>query len=700
MRRFLASLYLATTLVLGQTQVDLQRQARNVDFSNAATTRPVKTGTSLPATCSAGELFFNSAASAGVNLFGCVSTNVWALLGDGGGGGGGGGASLPSQTGNGTKVLTTDGTSAGWELLDTGSGLSKTQQTGTKVFSVDSAQIPFLALNNAFLGNNEFAGTLAATSGAPQTLTAVSQVLATTTHMRVGSATAIVLTSAPTIADGRDGQIGVIVNTGTNVITFRDEANLAGTNLCLVGDADVPLAPSSSLTLIFSGAAGCWVQIGGTGVGSGGGSGISSLGGQTGSTQTFVTGATGSDFAVSSAANIHTFNLPNAGPSARGVVTTGAQTLSGKKTFTPTSTDAGVNVGSLSSDPSATANGDIWYNTATGKFRCREGSSTKDCISSGGALPTQSGNANKVLTTDGTVTSWETLGASQGITITQQAGAKEIAVNASQVPLLGVSNTFTGDNQYGGKTIYTSGAEQALTAVDVVTTASTHVRVSAASTVTLTSTPTIADGSDGQTLVIVNTGANAITFQDEAIFAGTNLCMAGDANLALAGQSSLTMLFSSAAGCWVQTGGPSASSPGGSSGRAHGFYCGPGTSPVTASGTAWCGLGFTASGATVSPRTEIPAPLDSGESCTVSNLRVRTSGSSAALNLSGGTLRVDVAINGTAAAVTCTVADGTSSCSDTSNTATVSAGDYVTFKLTSGAYSTAPYVQASFDCRQ
>lgn len=699
MRRFLASLYLTTSLVSGQTQVDLQRQARNVDFSNAATTRPVKTGTSLPASCSSGELFFNSAAAAGVNLFGCVSTNVWALLGDGGSGGGGGGAALPTQTGNGTKVLTTDGTTAAWELLDTGSGLSKTQQTGTKVFSVDSAQVPFIALNNAFLGNNEFAGTLTATSGSAQTLTAVSSVLATTTHMRVTAATAVTLSSTPTIGDGRDGQIGVIVNTGANVITFRDEANLAGTNMCLVGDADVALGPTASLTLIFSSAAGCWVQIGGTGVGSGGGSGISSLGGQTGSTQTFVTGTTGSDFAVSSAANAHTFNLPNAGIAARGVVTTGAQTLGGKKTFTPTTTDPGLNVGSLSSDPSAAANGDIWYNTATSKFRCREGSSTKDCISAAASIPSQSGNANKMLTTDGSSTSWETLSASQGITITQQAGAKLLAVNSSLVPFLTQSNTFSGDNQYSGKTVFTPGTEQTLTTVDAVTTGGTHVRVNSTSPVTLTSTPTVADGTDGQTVVIVNTGAHPITFQDEANLAGTNMCLAGDADVALAPQASLTMLFSSTSGCWVQMGG-SGPPPSGGTGAMHSFYCGPGTSTIPASSTNWCGLGYSATFSTVLSRAELPVPLASGESCSISNLRLRTSNTTGAINLSGGTLQVDVAINGTASAVSCTVADGTSSCSDTTNAATVNAGDLVSFKLTSGAYSTAPYVQASFDCRQ
>lgn len=65
-----------------------------------------------------------------------------------------------------------------------------------------------------------------------------------------------------------------------------------------------------------------------------GGGGITSLGGQTGSTQTFATGTSGSDFNISSATDTHTFNLPDAGAAARGVINTIAQTIAGVKTFT------------------------------------------------------------------------------------------------------------------------------------------------------------------------------------------------------------------------------------------------------------------------------------------------------------------------------------------------------------------------------
>jgi len=72
---------------------------------------------------------------------------------------------------------------------------------------------------------------------------------------------------------------------------------------------------------------------GGTTPTAGGATAITSLGGQTGSTQTFATGTSGTDFAISSATNTHTFDLPDASATARGVVSIGTQTFGGNKNF-------------------------------------------------------------------------------------------------------------------------------------------------------------------------------------------------------------------------------------------------------------------------------------------------------------------------------------------------------------------------------
>ena len=64
-----------------------------------------------------------------------------------------------------------------------------------------------------------------------------------------------------------------------------------------------------------------------------GGSGLTSLNALSGSTQTFATGTTGTNFNISSASNVHVFNIPDASATARGLITTGTQSIAGIKTF-------------------------------------------------------------------------------------------------------------------------------------------------------------------------------------------------------------------------------------------------------------------------------------------------------------------------------------------------------------------------------
>jgi hypothetical protein len=75
-----------------------------VDFSGGAHTLPAKAGTGAgkPSTCSVGEQYFATDATAGQNLFGCTSANTWTLeAGSSGGSGGSGGpvSSVFARTG-------------------------------------------------------------------------------------------------------------------------------------------------------------------------------------------------------------------------------------------------------------------------------------------------------------------------------------------------------------------------------------------------------------------------------------------------------------------------------------------------------------------------------------------------------------------------------------------------------------------------
>lgn len=72
-----------TSVLRAQTQIDLRTQAKSVDFSAATRTKPFKTGTALPATCTVGEAYFRTDATAGQNLYGCTAANTWTLQSSG-----------------------------------------------------------------------------------------------------------------------------------------------------------------------------------------------------------------------------------------------------------------------------------------------------------------------------------------------------------------------------------------------------------------------------------------------------------------------------------------------------------------------------------------------------------------------------------------------------------------------------------------
>jgi len=61
------------------TQIDLRLQSRDVDFSGASATKPLRLGTGLPSTCGLGEMYYRLDATAGMNVYGCTATNSWTL---------------------------------------------------------------------------------------------------------------------------------------------------------------------------------------------------------------------------------------------------------------------------------------------------------------------------------------------------------------------------------------------------------------------------------------------------------------------------------------------------------------------------------------------------------------------------------------------------------------------------------------------
>ncbi len=127
-RLLLQAVALISVSAFGQTTIDLRTQSRNVDFSGASSTR-LQTGAVLPATCSVGQVFFNTAAAAGSNWYGCAATNSWIAEGSGGGGGG---SSLSVLTVSATGTVMTIG--AGCSVL-----VPCNARVGSTVFAFTSA---------------------------------------------------------------------------------------------------------------------------------------------------------------------------------------------------------------------------------------------------------------------------------------------------------------------------------------------------------------------------------------------------------------------------------------------------------------------------------------------------------------------------------------------------------------------------------
>ena len=134
-------------------------------------------------------------------------------------------------------------------------------------------------------------------------------------------------------------------------------------------------------------------------------SGITALNGLTIGTQYFATGTSGSDFNIDSVLDTHTFNIPDAGASARGVMTTGTQTIAGAKTFSGNLTAnsfikiGGGNLEFLKADGSVDSTAYVQSVTATSPL-VRTGATNTPILS----IPAATSSVNGYLTS----TDWTT----------------------------------------------------------------------------------------------------------------------------------------------------------------------------------------------------------------------------------------------------------------------------------------------------
>jgi hypothetical protein len=327
-----------------QTRIDLRTQASSVvDFGTATYTRPVRTGTSLPAQCETGELFFKTDAPAGANVYSCVSHNAWAAPAVPAVG-----PQLPSAAGHATKSLWTDGVSAVWKNVTTGAtgALALTQNGSEVALDIVPSVIPQKSAANVFTGLNTFGSGIQLL---PQTAPAspengrmwydstlhrfrCHQNGVTSDCASAGTARTIVAGSGIVVADG-DG-----VNGNPTISATSDLLNLTASQnaaTALMGPANgAPGAPSFRAL-----------------------------------TETDLPGAV----ALKPAAN----------------------------TFTSLNTfDSGIQL-SPQAEPASPENGRMWYDSTLHKFRCHQNGVTSDCASAGTARTIVAGSGIVVADGDG-----------------------------------------------------------------------------------------------------------------------------------------------------------------------------------------------------------------------------------------------------------------------------------------------------------
>lgn len=183
---------------------------------------------------------------------------------------------------------------------------------------------------------------------------------------------------------------------------------------------------------------------------------LTSLNTLTGGTQTFATGTSGSDFNISSASTTHTFNLPDAASSTRGVVSTSAQSFSGTKNFNALlSALAGIEVGV----DNVTRGTIKLHSTGTGSVILQPSNSTTADYTL--TFPTTDGDANQTLATDGAgVLTWATSNIFKTVSI---SNVTESNTASTSITAAGISDTVilnSNSDPYLTIGIYDTGVKQ------------------------------------------------------------------------------------------------------------------------------------------------------------------------------------------------------------------------------------------------
>ena len=209
----------------------------------------ISAGTSLPSTCTIGQLFFNKSAAAGSNLYGCTATNTFTVVG---------GATLtsPLPVANGGTGTATPALVAGTNVSVSGSWPNQTVNSANPVTVGSSTPaactVGQLLYNTSAAAGSNFLGCTA-----------------TNIWTSLGSAT---LTSPLPVANGGTGTATPSLVAGANVTITGTWPNqtISGVNIgaslpssCTIGQLFFNSAASSGSNLYGCTASNAWTVLGG-----------------------------------------------------------------------------------------------------------------------------------------------------------------------------------------------------------------------------------------------------------------------------------------------------------------------------------------------------------------------------------------------------------------------------------------------------
>ena len=158
-----------------------------------------------------------------------------------------------------------------------------------------------------------------------------------------------------------------VIDVPTARILGRDDAGTGAAEALTNTEIFAILATGTPSASTFLRGDGTWAAVS---------AGISSLNGLTDATQTFAVGTTGTNVAFSSAAGVHTLNIPDASATARGVVTTADQVFGGIKRFSTGDIRLDTSVHSAGVGRVSTFSGDLYIDCHFGITNFRTNATT------------------------------------------------------------------------------------------------------------------------------------------------------------------------------------------------------------------------------------------------------------------------------------------------------------------------------------